>query len=44
MPVGRDTAQVRGPALADALMTIGADQGALLAGEEVTVWLLDDTR
>jgi molybdopterin molybdotransferase len=40
-PVGRDTAQVRGPALADALLAIGADVGELQVGEEVTAWLLD---
>jgi molybdopterin molybdotransferase len=43
-PLGRDAAQVRGPALADALITIGSDEGAHQAGEEVTVWLLDDPR
>jgi molybdopterin molybdotransferase len=43
-PLGRDAAQVRGPALADALVTLGADQGDLPAGEEVTAWLLDDPR
>ncbi len=41
-PLGRDTAQVRGPALADALLAVGADQGELPAGAEVTAWLLDD--
>lgn len=41
-PLGRDTAQVRGPALADALLAIGADEGELPAGAEVTAWLLDD--
>jgi molybdopterin molybdotransferase len=42
--VGRDSAQVRGPALADALLVIGADEGALPVGAEVTTWLLDDAR
>jgi molybdopterin molybdotransferase len=41
-PVGRDSAQVRGPALADALLAIDAEQGELPAGSEVTAWLLDD--
>ena len=40
-PVGRDAAQVRGPALADALLLVPPDAGALDAGEEVTAWLLD---
>jgi molybdopterin molybdotransferase len=39
-PVGRDAAQVRGPALADALLLVPADAGALPAGEEVAAWLL----
>ena len=43
-PLGRDAAQVRGPALADALLAIGADEGELPAGAEVTAWLLDDVR
>jgi molybdopterin biosynthesis enzyme len=34
-------AQVRGPALADALLVLGADQAEVQAGEEVTAWLLD---
>jgi molybdopterin molybdotransferase len=41
-PLGRDAAQVRGPALADALLAIGAGEGELPAGAEVTAWLLDD--
>jgi molybdopterin molybdotransferase len=41
-PIGRDSAQVRGPALADALLVLGADEGELPAGAEVTAWLLDD--
>ncbi len=41
-PVGRDAAQIRGPALADALVAVPADAGALAAGTEVTAWILDD--
>jgi molybdopterin molybdotransferase len=41
-PLGRDTAQVRGPALADALLLVPADAGDLPEGAEVTAWLLDD--
>jgi molybdopterin molybdotransferase len=41
-PLGRDAAQVRGPALADALVVLPADTGVLPAGAEVTAWLLDD--
>ncbi|HEX9240960.1 MAG TPA: gephyrin-like molybdotransferase Glp, partial [Anaeromyxobacter sp.] len=41
-PVGRDAAQVRGPALADALVVLPADTGSLPAGAEVFAWLLDD--
>jgi molybdopterin molybdotransferase len=41
-PVGRDAAQVRGPALADALLLVPADAGDLPEGAEVTAWLLDD--
>jgi len=41
-PVGRDAAQVRGPALADALVVVPADAGDLPEGAEVTAWLLDD--
>jgi molybdopterin molybdotransferase len=41
-PVGRDAAQVRGPALADALVILPADTGALDAGAAVTTWLLGD--
>jgi molybdopterin molybdotransferase len=39
-PVGRDAAQVRGPALADALLLVPADAGTLPAGAEVAAWLL----
>ncbi len=41
-PLGRDAAQVRGPALADALLLLPEDAGELAAGEEVEAWLLDD--
>lgn len=41
-PIGRDAAQVRGPALADALLLVPADAGDLAPGAEVTAWLLDD--
>jgi molybdopterin molybdotransferase len=41
-PIGRDAAQVRGPALADAIVVLPADTGALPAGAEVEAWLLDD--
>jgi molybdopterin molybdotransferase len=41
-PVGRDAAQVRGPALADALVCLPSDAGDLAEGAEVTTWLLDD--
>lgn len=41
-PVGRDAAQVRGPALADLLLCLGADAGDLPEGAEVDAWLLGD--
>lgn len=41
-PLGRDSAQVRGPALADALLCLPADAGDLPEGAEVTAWLLAD--
>jgi len=41
-PLGRDAAQVRGPALADALVVLGEDAGDLAVGAEVTAWLLGD--
>jgi molybdopterin molybdotransferase len=41
-PVGRDAAQVRGPALADALLLVPAGAGDLPPGSEVLAWLLDD--
>jgi molybdopterin molybdotransferase len=41
-PIGRDGAQIRGPALADALLLVPAGTGDLAAGAEVSAWLLDD--
>lgn len=41
-PLGRDSAQVRGPALADALLLVPEAAGELPAGAEVQAWLLDD--
>ncbi len=41
-PLGRDAAQIRGPALADALLLLPAGAGDLPEGAEVTAWLLDD--
>ncbi|WP_041453377.1 molybdopterin molybdotransferase MoeA [Anaeromyxobacter dehalogenans] len=41
-PLGRDSAQVRGPALADALLFVPADAGDLPEGAEVAAWLLED--
>jgi molybdopterin molybdotransferase len=41
-PVGRDAAQVRGPALAGALLLVPEGTGDLAAGEEVVAWLLGD--
>jgi molybdopterin molybdotransferase len=41
-PLGKDAAQIRGPALADALLLVPADAGDLPAGAEVTAWLLGD--
>ncbi|HET8542336.1 MAG TPA: gephyrin-like molybdotransferase Glp [Anaeromyxobacter sp.] len=41
-PLGRDAAQVRGPALADALLLVPEGAGDLPEGAEVTAWLLDD--
>jgi molybdopterin molybdotransferase len=41
-PLGRDAAQVRGPALAGALLRIPDDAGDVGAGQLVETWLLDD--
>lgn len=41
-PLGRDAAQVRGPALADALIRLPEGAGEIEAGREVQAWLLDD--
>lgn len=40
--LGRDAAQVRGPALANALLLVPAGAGGLPAGAEVVAWLLED--
>jgi molybdopterin molybdotransferase len=41
-PLGRDSAQVRGPALADALLLVPEGAGDLAEGDVVTAWLLED--
>ena len=41
-PVGRDAAQVRGPALAQALVRISEGAGDLPEGERVETWLLGE--
>jgi molybdopterin molybdotransferase len=41
-PIGRDAAQVRGPALADALLFVPDGVGDLAEGAEVEAWLLGD--
>jgi molybdopterin molybdotransferase len=41
-PMGRDSAQVRGPALGDALICFAADDGDHPEGALVTTWLLGD--
>ncbi len=41
-PLGKDSAQVLGPAHADALLLVPADSGDLPAGAEVSAWLLGD--
>ena len=40
-PLGRDAAQIRGPALADLLVLVPASAGDLGEGAEVGAWLLD---
>jgi molybdopterin molybdotransferase len=40
--LGRDIAQVRGPALADALLLVPEGTAELATGAEVEAWLLDD--
>jgi molybdopterin molybdotransferase len=42
MPLGRDSAQIRGPALADLLLYLPDDAGTLAAGEPVEAWLLEE--
>jgi molybdopterin biosynthesis enzyme len=41
-PIGRDAAQVRGPALADALLYLEEGAGDLDEGVAVEAWLLED--
>jgi molybdopterin molybdotransferase len=41
-PVGRDAAQIRGPALAQALVRIGEGAGDVPEGERVEAWLLGE--
>lgn len=41
-PVGRDAAQVRGPALAQALVCLPEGAGDVAAGERVETWLLGE--
>jgi molybdopterin molybdotransferase len=41
-PLGKDAAQVRGPALADALLLLPSNAGDLAEGAEVNAWLLDE--
>jgi molybdopterin molybdotransferase len=41
-PLGRDAAQILGPALADALLAVPSDAGELAEDAEVTAWLLGD--
>jgi molybdopterin molybdotransferase len=41
-PLGRDAAQVRGPALASALLYLAEGAGALEEGVAVEAWLLED--
>jgi molybdopterin molybdotransferase len=40
--LGRDAAQILGPALADALLAVPSDAGELPEGAEVAAWLLTD--
>ena len=41
-PIGRDAAQIRGPALADALLYLEEGVGDLIEGAVVEAWLLED--
>ena len=41
-PLGPDIAQIRGPALAEALIALPADEKALGAGAAVECWLLEE--
>jgi molybdopterin molybdotransferase len=40
-PLGKDSAQVRGPAMADVLLRVPADTGDVAAGEVAEAWLLE---
>jgi molybdopterin molybdotransferase len=40
-PLGKDSAQIRGPALADVLLRVPADTGDVAAGELGEAWLLE---
>jgi molybdopterin molybdotransferase len=40
-PLGRDSAQVRGPAVANVLLRVRADTGDVAAGEAAEAWLLE---
>jgi molybdopterin molybdotransferase len=42
VPVGRDAAQVRGPALADALIALKSGTAELAPGDLVEAWLLEE--
>ncbi len=41
-PIGRDAAQLRGPALADALLHLPEGRGEMAGGEPVEAWLLEE--
>ncbi len=41
-PIGRDAAQTRGPALADALLHVPEGRGEMAAGDPVEAWLLEE--
>ncbi|BDG08022.1 molybdopterin molybdotransferase MoeA [Anaeromyxobacter paludicola] len=43
-PIGRDAAQIRGPALADALVVAPSEAGELAEGTPVETWLLEEGR
>ena len=41
-PLGRDVAQIHGPALADLMLFLPEDAGARASGDLVEAWLLDE--